>query len=122
MHLRAAFDWFKTDNVSVHLVSAIHATEPKEAFLWLNWDDGIKIWLNDTLVSDHFQYPKRGHGLQYRDRFLFEEKVPVKIPKGESRLAVTSVNAGGGWGFDLRLADQDSFPLDGVRFTLPPDR
>ncbi len=119
VHLRAAFDWFKTDDASVHLASTIHTPRKLDATLWLNGDDGVSVWIDNTLVFDHLKYPERGHGLQYRDRYLFENKIPVSIPKGESRLVVTSVNLWGGWGINLRLTDKDGFPLDGVTFSLP---
>ena len=77
--------------------------------------------LNDDVVFDHPTYPPRGHGMGYRDRYLFETKVPVHIPKGESRLSVTSINQKGNWGFHVRLADEDGFPLEGISFHLPVD-
>ena len=50
--------------------------------------DDIAVWIAGRLVFDHRTYPPQGHGLLYRDRYLFEEHAPVVIPKGESRLAV----------------------------------
>lgn len=80
VQLRAAFDGFKTDNASVHLVSNIRAVEAKKACLWLNWDDGIRVWINGKLVADHLRYPERGHSAARRRR-----------PRGTRRRSGSSV-------------------------------
>lgn len=119
VRLQAAFDWRSTDHSSAHAVATIRSERQVKAHLWLNWDDGIAVWIAGRLVFDHRTYPPQGHGLLYRDRYLFEEHAPVVIPKGESRLAVTCINQRGSWGFNLRLTDEGGFPLKGVTFSLP---
>lgn len=116
VRLRAVLDSYKTDNASMHLVSFVRAKKAVNGFLWVGWDDGVAVWLNDTPVIDRLAYPERGHGILFRDRYNFEEKVPIFIPKGTSRLTVTSINAKGNWGVNLRLADEDGYPLKGVSF------
>jgi len=60
--------------------------------------DDIAVWIAGRLVFARgtglslCPIPPEGHGLLYRDRYLFEEHAPVVIPKGESRLAVTCIN------------------------------
>ncbi len=119
--LRPFLDWWKTDNLSVHLVTSLECSREISAWLWLNWDDGMAIWIDGKPVFEHLDYPKRGHGLLYRDRYLFEDKVPVHLSPGKHRLSVTSVNLWGGWGIHLRLADADGYPVKGVRFRLPSE-
>ena len=119
VRIQGIFDWFKTDNASVHLVTNVVAETDVQAYLHLGWDDGIAVWLNDTLVFDRRAYPERGHGLLYRDRYNFEETIPVKIPAGESRLAVTSINQRASWGVNLRLTDENGWPIDTLTFALP---
>lgn len=119
VRLQAAFDWRATDDCAAHAVCTIRAPREIEGFLWLNWDDGAAVWINDELVFDHRTYPPEGHGLLFRDRYLFEERVAVSIPQGESRLAVTCINSHGAWGFNMRFTDADGFPLDDVTFGLP---
>jgi hypothetical protein len=117
--LRAAFDWRATDDCSAHLLSEISSPDRVRAYMWIGWDDGIAVWINNKMVFDHRTYPKRGHGMLFRDRYLFEERVPVVVPKGKSRLAVTSINSHGVWGFAIRFTDKDGFPLEGLTFSLP---
>ncbi|MBI4557927.1 MAG: hypothetical protein HY706_10125 [Candidatus Hydrogenedentes bacterium] len=119
VRLMAAHDWRDTDKASAHLVTMIQAKKETDALLRMNWDDGVVVWINDQLVFDHRTYPPRGHGLLYRDRYLFEDHVPVHIPRGESRLTVTSINSHGHWGFCLRITDPDGYPLEGIRFRVP---
>jgi len=119
VRLMAAFDWRSTDDCSAHLVCTVSARKPVRAYMWMNWDDGVEVWLSGRTIFEHRAYPKQGHGLLYRDRYLFEERVPVVIPKGESRLAVTCINSHGSWGFNIRFTDKDGFPLEGVTFSVP---
>ncbi len=121
VRVMAAFDWRATDNASAHFVSLLRAERDLEAFMHVNWDDGVAVWINDQMVFDRRAYPPEGHGLLYRDRYLFEERVPVRIPAGESRLAVTCINAFGSWGFNVRFTDAEGFPLEGLTFSLPSD-
>jgi len=120
VRLMAAFDWRSTDDCSADLVCTVSARKPVRGYMWINWDDGIEVWLNGRTVFEHRTYPKQGHGLLHRDRYLFEERVPVVIPKGESRLAVTCINSHGLWGFNMRFTDKDGFPLEGATFSVPP--
>ncbi len=117
--LKQPFDWRATDDMSVHLVATVRASGNTEGYLWVNWDDGIIVRLDDAVVFDRSDYPEKGHGLLYRDRFLFEEKVPVTLAKGETRLAVTCINAKGSVGFNLRFADAEGYPLPDLSFSLP---
>ena len=121
VRLQAAFDWRATDDCAAHLVCDIRSPKETPAQMCVNWDDGIAVWIDDKLVFDRRTYPPEGHGLLFRDRFLFEERVPVVISKGKSRLAVTCINSHGSWGFAIRFTDADGFPLEGVRFSVPAE-
>jgi len=119
--LRAALDWIDTDDCSAHLLATIEAPEKTEGLLQLGWDDGIVVRIGDRVVFDHPDYPEKGHGMLFRDRYLFERKIPVTIPEGKSRLAVTSLNLHGVWGFNMRFTDPEGFPLKGITFSLPAE-
>jgi len=110
-------DW--EQGVAAHLVATVTAPRRTSGFLWLGWDDGLAVWLNGRLLLDRRSYPPQGHGLLFRDRYLFEERVPVTLPRGSSRLALTSVNATGVWACSLRFGDGEAYPLPGLRFSLP---
>ncbi len=117
--LRTAFGYRRTDDCSVHVVAMLTADADVDAYLWFNYDDGGLVRLDDRVVLDKLAYPERGHGVLYRDRYLFECREPIHIAKGKHRLAVTSVNAKGSWGMTLRVADADAFPIPGISFSLP---
>lgn len=119
IRLRSAFDYRRTDDCSVHLVCNVTAAEDVEGFVLANFDDGGLIRLDNDVVLDKLRYPEKGHGLLYKDRYMFEYQAPITIKKGTHRLAVTSVNSRGSWGVNLRLADADGFPLPGLKFTRP---
>jgi hypothetical protein len=118
VHLRAALEWLRTDDCSAQLVTWITSKEETHGFLNMGWDDGVEVRLGGEVVFDRREYEKGGHGLLYLDRYDFEERVPVTIPKGSTRLAVTSINSHGGWGVNIRLTDAEGFPLEGVKFNL----
>ena len=119
IRLRAAFQDRATDNNSVHLVCTVIARKETPAFFWFDRDDGAVVRINDDVIIDRAEYPERGHGMHFSDRYMFAEKIPVTIPKGESRLAITSYNAKGSWGVNFRIGDEDAYPIKGIRFGLP---
>ena len=117
--MTGAFDWRNTNDQSAHLVAEVRSPREQKAFLNVGWDDGIRVWLGDKCVFDRAAYPERGHGAQFKDRYLFEERVEITLPAGATRLGVTSINSHGSWTFNLRITDVDGFPIDGVTFGLP---
>ena len=118
--LRQVFDWRRTDHAAAQLVCALHCQRPVSTELCLGWDDGLAVWLDGALLWDRRDYGRSHGGLLYRDRLLFEERVPLTLAPGEHRLALSSLNAQGEWGFNLRLAGPDGLPTPGLRFSLPP--
>ncbi|MCC6698708.1 MAG: hypothetical protein IT365_23995 [Candidatus Hydrogenedentes bacterium] len=121
-HLRmtAFADWCATDNASAQWVATVQAEKNTKAFVHVGWDDGVAVYLNHTLVLDRLAYPERGHGMLYLDKYNFEEKAPIAIPSGKSRLTVICVNGKGNWGVNLRIADENACPISGI--TFPPLR
>jgi len=115
MHI---FDWHNADSSSAQLVSFIHAAADHDALLHVGWDDGIIVYLNNEIVFDRRDYPKRGKGMLFKDRYQFEEQVPFSLPAGRSRLAVISINSHGNWIFSLRITDPQGLPFDDVAFRL----
>lgn len=116
IRVMGAFDWLKTDMASVQLVAEVACEKETKALVHLNWDDGAALWLNGALILDRREYPERGHGLLFRDRYDFEATAPMKLPAGRSRIAVVCINQRGGWGVNFRLTDPDGWPIGGVRF------
>ncbi len=112
------FDYRNTDDASAHLVSYVHSKRAQEGYLNLGWDDGLIVGFNGSTVFEETDYPPQGHGWLYRDRYSFEKRVAISIPKGRSYLSVTSLNSHGNWLFSLRLTDGEGIPLKGLRFRL----
>lgn len=120
MILRRVFDWRRTDHAAAQLICALHCEQDVATQLCLGWDDGLAVWLDGELIFDRRDYGRAHGGLLHRDRLLFEERVPLVLQRGAHHLAVTSINARGEWGFNLRFASADGLPALGLRFSLPP--
>jgi len=116
INLARTFDWRNTDSSSAHLVTFIHSPKPQQAVLQIGWDDGVIVRCNDQIVFEKATYPKRGHGQFYRDRYIFEQQIPILLQKGSNKLAVTDINSHGIWQFNLRLTDSQGLPLEGISF------
>ncbi len=117
-NIKYLFDWQHTDSASAHFVSYIHSDNKQKGYLHVGWDDGILIYLGDTLVFDERSYPKRGKGMLFQDRYQFEKKVPIIIKQGKTRLSVNSINSHGNWVFSLRITDEKDMPFKNIRFRL----
>lgn len=115
---RRIFDWRNTDFASAHFVTFVHSPERRRALLHVGWDDGILIKLSGKTVFDQMDYPLRGKGILYLDKYRFEKHIPITLEKGRNRLAVTSVNSRGAWVFTLRITDERGVPFPDVHFRL----
>ncbi len=86
-----------------YAATRIEAKETTEARLWLDSDDGIRVFLNGELVfEDHHHYGKDGM------------LVDLDLPPGASTLLVKVENTNYEWTFRARLADRDGAVLRGV--------
>jgi hypothetical protein len=112
------FDYRNTDNAAAHFISFVHSPSERRAVLHPGWDDGIRIQLGHAVIFDARDYPTRGKGMLYLDKYQFEKRVPFTLPKGKSQLSVTSLNSHGNWLFSLRITDENDLPFHDVRFRL----
>ena len=119
---REMVGYLHTDDASIHAVTWIESDAEYEATLHLAWDDGVQVRLGDEIVFDQITYPERGKGADYQDRYRFEQHVPITIPRGRTRLAVTDANGHGVWVFRVRVTDREGFPISGVSFSAELDR
>jgi len=115
---RTIFGFSNVDDSGAHMVTYIHSPEERKAVLHFGWDDGARLYLGGKIIVDALEYPPKGKGMVYKDKFLFERHIPVIIAKGVTRLAVTTMNLRGKWLYSLRLTDGDGIPFDDVRFRL----
>ena len=115
---RRIFDAIHIDNAAALLVTWVESPAEQEAVLNLGWDDGLQLWIGDNLVFDRPDYPEIGHGATWCDRYLFEEKTPVTIPAGRTRIAAHSINLHGTWQFQIRFTDVNGYPLKDLKFGI----
>ena len=74
--------------------ATVNAASDRPARLEIGSDDGVKVWLNGTLV--HENRATRSHT-------PLEDRVPVELIAGENSLLVKVVQAQGGWGFSAAI-------------------
>jgi len=118
---RTILDWWNTDSSAAVFVASVWSERPRDVYVEIGWDDGLLVTLNADTVLDHRAYPTRGHGWQYRDRYIFEDQALVHLPAGTSTLRVLSLNSHGNWVFSLRFVDERGLPVPDLRFGLPND-
>lgn len=96
---------FGGDNVAAYLRSEIWSEKAQPAIMELGSDDGVKAWLNGTLV--HAKNVGRGVSPG-------EDRVPVNLQQGWNVLMLKVTNGTGGWGAIVRLADNRGARLAGI--------
>ena len=114
--VRNIFQSRDTDDAAAHFVSFAHTPKRVEGVLHIGWDDGLVVRLGDQVVFDRADYPPKGKGFLYKDKYQFEARAPITLEPGCTRLSVLSLNGRGSWVFALRLTDQNDLPLEGVQF------
>jgi hypothetical protein len=75
--------------------------------LELGSDDGVKVWLNGTLV--HANNVTRGVTLG-------EDRVDVTLKQGRNYMLVKVPQGVGGWGFAACLAGEDGEALTDIEY------
>ena len=79
--------------------------------MWMGSDDGIKVWLNGSLVWNNDIY---------RSMSLDVDKTTVNLAAGWNKLLVKVTQADQGWGFSLRLCDSGGHALPGIAISAAP--
>jgi hypothetical protein len=118
LEVRAIFDNRDTDDAACHFVSYIYSDKEQTGYLNYGWDDGMICYLDKEVIFDESNYPVRGHGWMFQDRYAFEKRVPVTLKKGKSQLSLHSLNSHGSWIFSVRFTDADGYPLPGLHFDV----
>ena len=80
-------------NCSTYLYRIIHSGEEHEQEFSIGSDDSFKIWLNGELIANRFV--TRGIAPD-------QDKIKVRLIKGENELLFKVSNGGGGYGFYFR--------------------
>lgn len=99
-----------SENCAAYLRTSIIAPEDCSAVLLMGSDDGIKAWLNGTVVhSDNVDRPEKPD----------QDIAPINLKKGENELVFKISQGGGGWGACARIVSMDGKPIAGLRAERP---
>jgi HEAT repeat protein len=91
----------QTDCVA-YLKTEIIAPEATDAILLMGSDDGIKVWLNGTVV--HSNNVDRG-------QVVDQDMAPIKLKQGPNELMLKVTQGGGGWSVCTRIVGPDGLPI-----------
>jgi HEAT repeat protein len=94
------------DNAAAYIRSRILAPADCKAVLLLGSDDGVKAWLNGTVV--HSNNVDRGD-IPDQDVAL------IQLTKGRNDLLLKISQGGGGWSAHARIVGLDGKPISGLR-------
>jgi hypothetical protein len=90
-------------------LSYLYSPEDRKAILLLGSDDGVRLWVNDTLVHTN---------PTYRGAYPDQDRVQVNIKAGWNKILIKVLQGSGGWGYYLRIPD----PKNEYRWSLKPGK
>lgn len=93
--------------------TSIHSADEQSAWLLINSDDGVKVWLNGQVV--HARNVSRG-------LTGAPDKVKITLKSGWNDLLLKVTQNNQGWGFCVRLTDLDGSQLKGLQYAANPAR
>lgn len=102
---------YLTPNINVVAYGHVYLYAPALTLCTLVFgsDDGIRIWLNGSVI-----FSLRIH----RSAGPNQNTQPIVLRKGWNRLLVKNDQETGEWGFFMRLTSQDGKPLTGIKYQL----
>ena len=96
----------KTSRVSAFAVAEVTVPTAMEGMLKIGSDDGVAAWVNGEKL--HVNHVSRGVTVD-------QDVVRCSLRPGTNRVILRVNQGGGGWGFCVRLADQDGAAVDLAR-------
>jgi len=96
-----------TENVVGFAMVHVWSPEAADAALLLGSDDGVKVWLNGTLIHAL----DRGRGVK-----VDEDRVELRLQAGWNRFQIKVYQGKGGWGLAFRLANLQGKAIPGLQF------
>lgn len=100
--LAARFGAVDQSNKLIYALGNWRSEREQSATLLSGSDDALRVWLNGRLITEK---------LAARGVEMDADRTPVTLRKGDNELLVEVSNFGGGWGFLLRLIDEQGKPL-----------
>ncbi|MBN2206642.1 MAG: DUF2961 domain-containing protein, partial [Candidatus Aminicenantes bacterium] len=79
----------------VYGLAYVRSPDDREAALLLGSDDGVRVWINGTLVHSN---------PAYRGAYPDQDTVRVRLRKGWNKVLIKVLQGAGGWGYFLRFA------------------
>jgi uncharacterized protein (DUF362 family) len=96
-----------TNNIVAYTFAYVYSPLAKSAVMWVGSDEGLKVYLNKSLVYNYNSS---------RSYDLVSEKIPVTLNQGYNTLLVKSMQVNGTYDFTLNICDVESDPtLEGNR-------
>ena len=100
----------EADNSTSYAFTLVHSRGDQEGFLWLGFEELLKVWLNGEEV-----YTRTSPTFLA----LAGEKVPIRLRSGENRLLFKAGSLSGETRLAAHVVDEDGDRLAGIRFALP---
>lgn len=97
------------DNAATFVRGVIESSQDRDVELSVTSDDGIKIWVNDTLVHENKVLRALGGSF---------DTVRLRLKEGPNAILFKIVNAGGGDGLQFSIGDKIAEKIDKVYKTL----
>lgn len=88
-----------------YAAAAIRSEGERDAILWVDADDGVRLWLGGRLLFEHHHHDLERH-----------LKVPVRLPAGRTPLLVKIENLDYFCRLAVRVTDEDGRAIGGVSF------
>ncbi len=97
------------ENCAVYAATYIYSPTERNANILLGSDDGVVLWLNEKRIYEKliFRSVQRG-----------DDRIPIRLPAGWSRLLAKVINGTGGFGLVADIVKKDSTPFDDVVFSV----
>ena len=97
-------------NVVAYALTYIDSPDDREVTFRIGSDDGIKVWLNDSIIWSNDIY--RGLSI---DSDIFK----AQLGKGINKVLVKLTQGTQEWGFHFRVTDGNGLPFDDVTYLNP---
>ncbi len=97
-------------NVVAYALTYIDSPDDREVTFRVGSDDGIKVWLNDSIIWSNDVYRRMSI-----DSDIFN----AQLRKGINRLLVKLTQGEREWGFHLRVTDSSRLPYDDLTYLNP---
>lgn len=97
------------ENCAGYAHTYIYSPHAQEGLILVGSDDGVKVWINGSVVWINDVY---------RGCVLDQDKFPIRLAQGWNSVLVKVTNGKSAWRFTVRVCDQDGNSLPGLSVAL----